>query len=98
MGFFAVLCRQTNIIWIFFIAGTKVFEDFEKKNPAKKNDLFAISKYLFSNLVHIVLRYFTFVCTGLAFVGFAIVNKGIVIGKLYLSSSKPYSLQMTSFP
>jgi hypothetical protein len=81
VGAIAVLFRQTNIIWIFFIAGISVFNDF--KSLKSKKDLVSFLEYIKRNFVNICLKYFLFLAVALAFVIFLILNKGIVVGTIY---------------
>ncbi len=76
----AVLFRQTNIVWVFFIAATAILDDFENSRE-KKEKLMNLANYLKINLLRILIRYKLFLLNGLAFLLFVYVNKGIVVGK-----------------
>ncbi|KAL6077425.1 glucosyltransferase [Balamuthia mandrillaris] len=85
-GAAAVTCRQTNIVWVAFIAATCVLQRFERsiaQNSSELsffNTLFQFLKYVLANFLNLLARLWVFVILAFSFVIFVVWNGGIVIG------------------
>lgn len=84
----AFMCRQTNIIWVFFVAGSSVIKDFEIEKYNERNDLFSFARYVLRNFLSIIVRYKVFVAVGVSFLLFVHQNQGIVVGMCFPSLFK----------
>jgi hypothetical protein len=82
-GLYSVFCRQTNIIWVLFIAAASVLDDFEGTNsslPGLSAQFWAFLSFLWKKRYSITLRYWPFIAVGVTFAGFVKLNGGVVVG------------------
>lgn len=83
MGFISILFRQTNVIWIVFVVFNEILHQYELETSPQEDFLlytWRFIEYTFRNLVKLILQFWSFVILVLAFIGFVIINKGIVVG------------------
>eukprot|EP01133_Synstelium_polycarpum_P010224 gene10224-11911_t len=90
IGLGSVMIRQTNIIWVFFIAAISILDIYEKTLPlatrgrrAPKTlvqEMTGFVSYLLGNIQTVLLTMWMYVLVGLSFVVFLYVNQGIVVG------------------
>jgi alpha-1,2-glucosyltransferase len=78
-GAFAVLARQTNVVWVLFVAGMCVLDDFERSRPSSTSPL-AFVQFVSRQFGALVRRYWSFALVALLFVVFVVVNGSIVVG------------------
>lgn len=78
-GAAAVFVRQTNVVWVMFVAAMCVIDDFERSRPTSRSPL-AFVRFLVGNLGAVLQRYWSFVLVALLFVAFVVVNGSIVVG------------------
>ncbi|ETK80073.1 hypothetical protein L915_14152 [Phytophthora nicotianae] len=83
-GAVAVLFRQTNIIWVVFVAGTVVVRCVELAHSkfiyGSLRVFLSFISVVISNLPSILLIVWPFVVIVAGFVGFLVANGGIVVG------------------
>lgn len=89
IGFFSVLVRQTNIIWVFYVACETILTDLEefvekilRKNVFDKGSYLKFSQGIVKRLINrgTHKKVLGFVIVALLFVLFVILNQGIVVG------------------
>eukprot|EP00112_Aurelia_sp_Birch-Aquarium-sp1_P002476 Seg1275.3 transcript_id=Seg1275.3/GoldUCD/mRNA.D3Y31 product=Dol-P-Glc:Glc protein_id=Seg1275.3/GoldUCD/D3Y31 len=83
-GSIAVCFRQTNIIWVVFVAATSILRHIEDGIPEIGNGLptfiTGILQAVRSRIKIILQTAFGYLCVGIAFVIFIVKNNGIVVG------------------
>eukprot|EP01119_Soliformovum_irregulare_P020024 TRINITY_DN6438_c0_g1_i2.p1 TRINITY_DN6438_c0_g1~~TRINITY_DN6438_c0_g1_i2.p1 ORF type:complete len:463 (-),score=58.71 TRINITY_DN6438_c0_g1_i2:5-1306(-) len=84
LGAIAILFRQTNIIWVLFAAGSSLIRMYRFSRPPFEDnivkDLWNFVAYIFRNLFKLLKIHFPYIFLTGIFVGFLVVNKGIVVG------------------
>uniref|UniRef100_A0A8D8PXV8 Dol-P-Glc:Glc(2)Man(9)GlcNAc(2)-PP-Dol alpha-1,2-glucosyltransferase n=1 Tax=Cacopsylla melanoneura TaxID=428564 RepID=A0A8D8PXV8_9HEMI len=89
MGFFSVVVRQTNIIWVFYIGAELVLTDLEvffekisKKSSIHKGSYLKVSQAMFKQLISrgTHKKVLGFAVVLFLFVLFVMLNQGIVVG------------------
>ena len=73
LAVFSIFCRQTNVIWIGYFTGLKIFKHYKIEN-------FKSLSKLFRNIKNILLRYISEIVIFAMFLIFFYVNKGITVG------------------
>jgi alpha-1,2-glucosyltransferase len=80
-AFLAVLCRQTNVLWVGFIAAERVLDAFSARRKLRAgNDSESIARSVVATLRARAKTMLCFGCVGLAFAAFVVLNGGIVVG------------------
>ncbi|EFA81567.1 glycosyltransferase [Heterostelium album PN500] len=103
VGLFSVFSRQTNIVWIFFIALVSIEDIYKNKQrprqvvPSLVGEIFNFIKFALSNLLLIVRLLYGYIFVGLAFVAFLKVNGGIVVGDKSNHESAFHFVQLLYF-
>lgn len=85
-GAVSIIFRQTNIIWVIFVAGSTAVRTLHPQVTKLTKDNKNVPEpfyFLYSFLNNLVLMIYTLYSYGLVvvgFIGFIVVNKGIVVG------------------
>ncbi|ETN67485.1 alpha-1,2 glucosyltransferase ALG10 [Anopheles darlingi] len=77
-GFCAVLMRQTNIVWVGFVCGSRVIDLLLSKGSLK--ELVLSPSRMFNLIQEILERFWAYALVMGSFVAFLVVNGSIVIG------------------
>mmetsp|Transcript_2906 Transcript_2906/g.11081 ORF Transcript_2906/g.11081 Transcript_2906/m.11081 type:complete len:517 (-) Transcript_2906:317-1867(-) len=84
-----VMCRQSNIVWVFFMGVVVVLKSFLASPPKHRrllatsppvNSLIQFTLYCLTNLPLIIRVYFKWILIGILFVIFVLLNGSIVLG------------------
>jgi alpha-1,2-glucosyltransferase len=76
----AVGIRQTNVVWVCFVAGTVVLRRIQAQAPDADTSPFRVLRAVSGQLRWIVSQCWPHIAVVLLFIGFAIHNQGIVLG------------------
>ena len=83
-GSIAVCFRQTNIVWVIFVAATSILRHIEDEIPdigsGVQKFIASILQTVKSRITIILQTAFGYICIGIAFVIFIVKNNGIVVG------------------
>jgi len=74
----AVLMRQSNIIWAFWIVLSTMVDDFELDQ--RRSGFYAFVMYCLTNIANIIRKFWSFVVLAVLFVGFVYWNEGLTVG------------------
>ena len=78
-GLISLLFRQTNIVWVLFVAANASFEIL-RKNWSKLSKKTTRGKAFQVVMMNLLLTCGGYIVTGIAFLAFLLINRGIVLG------------------
>lgn len=102
-GLISVLFRQTNIVWVYYVAFRVLlttFEEFDVGTNNNQQESSSCYHHLFCNkklILNLIKRGTPYSIVGLSFIAFVIVNKGIVLGDKEAHQPKVHFAQVLYF-
>ncbi|ELR24476.1 asparagine-linked glycosylase, putative [Acanthamoeba castellanii str. Neff] len=99
VGFLAVACRQTNIVWVCFIAFSMVLRQYYKSRGGSDGaaSTLGLLRFAVQNSRSICARLWTFLVLAASFLVFVYLNEGIVIGDRTQHSPRLHFVQLFYF-